>query len=83
LARTVKSIDSRKAQTSREPSTGNPRTKSQTAVKRTANIRTKGQRFTGSRKADVTAGRFRHGTAGASTPEAEKQPAAISIRARR
>jgi hypothetical protein len=55
----------------------------QTPLRRAASIRTKGKRFAGSRRASVTAGRFRHGTVGASTPEAEKPQVAISIRPRR
>jgi hypothetical protein len=83
MARKIRSIDSRKAQTRRETWTGSRGTKTQTQVERAASIWAKHQRSTRSRNAGVTAGRFRHGTVGVSTLEAENQQAALSIRARR
>jgi hypothetical protein len=87
MARTIRSIHAKKARqtvrrpsasTGRNPGTGNRRTKRQAQPKRAAGIQAKSRRYTGSRIAEVTAGRFRHGTAGVSTPEAEKQPAGHS-----
>ena len=87
MARTTRSIHAKKARqsvrrpsvsTGRNPGTGNRRTKRQARHKRAASIRAKSRHYTGSRTAEVTAGRFRHGTAGVSTPEAEKQPAGHS-----
>ncbi len=86
MARTIRSIHAKKARqsvrrpsasTGKNPGTGNRRTK-RPQPKRAAGIRAKSRRYTGSRIAEVTAGRFRHGTAGVSTPEAEKQPAGDS-----
>jgi hypothetical protein len=85
------------AKQSRATGTGSG-TKSRSRAKRAARPRARSRWSTGSRIASLTAGRFRHGTAGASTPEAENQPPgdlaeilpsqieeveAISIRARR
>jgi hypothetical protein len=87
MARTMRSIHAKKvrqsvrrpsASTGRNPGRGNRRTKRQAQPKRAASIRAKSRHYTGSRIAEVTAGRFRHGTAGVSTPEAEKQPAGNS-----
>ena len=53
--------------------TATPSTKNRARARRAGGTRSRPSR--GSRLARVTAGRFRHGTAGASTPEAENQPA--------
>jgi hypothetical protein len=83
MARTTRSIHAKKARqsvrrpsasTGRNPGTGSRRTTRQAQPKRAAGIRAKSRRYTGHRIAEVTAGRFRHGTARVSTPEAEKEP---------
>lgn len=63
------------AQRGRTTGTRSRGTESRSQAKHAAGTWITSRRSMGRRLADVTAGRFRHGTAGVSAPEAENPPA--------